>query len=73
MHTGDERFARAVLATQVTNFLATDTRQFRGFTLLGANLDFFDQVSDYRDPKELIPALDLRCDLLDLIPRSVWA
>jgi hypothetical protein len=71
--TGDQRFARAVLSPQVTNFLKTDTRQFRGFTLLGANLDFFDQVSDYRDPKELIPALDLRCDLLDLIPRSVWA
>jgi hypothetical protein len=73
VHTGDERFARAVLSPPVTNFLKTDTRQFRGFTLLGANLDFFDQVGDHCDPKELVPALDLRCDLLDLIPRSVWA
>ncbi|WP_326569299.1 hypothetical protein VSH64_47485 [Amycolatopsis rhabdoformis] len=71
--TGDERFARAVLVPQVTHFLKTDPRKFRGFTLLGANLDFLDSGSDQRDPEKLVAALDLRCDLLDLVPRSVWA
>jgi hypothetical protein len=41
--------------------------------LLGANLDVGDPIDDHRNPAELIPALDLRCDLLDLVPRSAWA
>jgi hypothetical protein len=70
---GDDRFAAAVLNPRMIHFLLTDQRQSRGFTLLGDNLDVFDPVSDHRDPNELIPALDLRCDLLDLIPPAVWA
>ncbi|SEP51629.1 hypothetical protein [Amycolatopsis saalfeldensis] len=73
VRTGDERFARAVLAPAVIEFLKTDQRQHRGFTLLGGKLDFLDRVADHRDPRELVPALDLRCDLLDRVPRSVWA
>jgi hypothetical protein len=73
VHTGDDRFARAVLVPQVTHFLKTDPRRFRGFTLIGANLRVNDRLTDHRDPEELVAALDLRCDVLDLIPRSVWA
>ncbi|WIX78831.1 hypothetical protein QRX50_47150 [Amycolatopsis carbonis] len=73
VRTGDDRFARAVLVPQVTHFLKTDPRPFRGFTLLGANLAFGDRITDHRDLDKLVAALDLRCDLLDLIPRSVWA
>ncbi|MBB4685339.1 hypothetical protein [Amycolatopsis jiangsuensis] len=81
----DEQFARAVLAPPVTHFLKTDPRKFKGFTINGPYLDFMDPFYqhsnpeertssfDHRDPELLIPALDLRCDLLDLIPRSVWA
>ncbi|MEU4670592.1 hypothetical protein AB0F91_22045 [Amycolatopsis sp. NPDC023774] len=71
--TGDDRFARAVLAPPVTHFLKTDPRQFRGFSLFGANFEVYDRLADHRDPEELVAALDLRCDLLELIPRSVWA
>jgi hypothetical protein len=71
--TGDERFARIVLTPQVTQFLLTDPRPFRSVMLLGANLDVSDPIDDHRNPAELIPALDLRCDLLDLVPRSAWA
>jgi hypothetical protein len=71
--TGDERFARIVLTPQVTQFLLTDPRPFRSVMLLGANLDVGDPIDDHRNPAELIPALDLRCDLLDLVPRSAWA
>jgi hypothetical protein len=73
VRSGDDRFARAVLAPPVTEFLKADPRQFRGFTLYGANLDFIDRVEDHLDPAALIPALDLRCDLLDRVPASVWA
>ncbi|GAA3584575.1 hypothetical protein GCM10022222_81580 [Amycolatopsis ultiminotia] len=81
----DERFARAVLTPPVTHFLKTDPRKFKGFLINGPNLDFLDPFYrnsdpakptssfDHRDPDLLIPALDLRCDLLDLIPRSVLA
>ncbi|HEV7979672.1 hypothetical protein [Amycolatopsis sp.] len=71
--TGDGRFAQTVLTPQVTRFLLTDPRPFRSVMLLGANLDVGDPIDDHRDPAELIGALDLRCDLLDLVPRSAWA
>ncbi|MET7989327.1 hypothetical protein ABZU76_00305 [Amycolatopsis sp. NPDC005232] len=71
--TGDDRFAQAVLVPQVTHFLKTDPRQFRGFSLFGANFEVYDRLVDHRDPEKLVAALDLRCDLLDLVPRSVWA
>ncbi|MFI5609285.1 hypothetical protein [Amycolatopsis sp. NPDC051903] len=72
VRTGDDRFARAVLVPPVTHFLKTDPRPFRGFTVIGANLDFFDRVTEHRDPATLVAALDLRCDLLELIPRPAW-
>ncbi|MCU1679533.1 MAG: hypothetical protein JWQ81_272 [Amycolatopsis sp.] len=69
---GDDRFAQAVLNPRMIQFLLADQRAPRGFMLLGDQLDVLDPVSDHRDPAELIPALDYRCDLLDLIPPSVW-
>lgn len=73
MRTGDDRSARAVLVPPVTHFLKTDPRPFRGFTVIGANLDFFDGVTDHRGPGKLVAALDLQCDLLELISRSAWS
>lgn len=46
---------------------------FRGFMLIGDQLDLFDPVSDHRDPEQLVPALELRCDIFDRVPASVWA
>jgi hypothetical protein len=75
--TENEQFALAVLNPQLIQFLVSDQRltdqhKFRGFLLLGDQLDVLDPVSDHRDPAELIPALDLRCDILDRIPPRVW-
>jgi hypothetical protein len=69
----DGWFAAAVLTPPVIQFLLTDPRPSRGFTLIGDHLDVFGPVADHRDPALLIPALDLRCDLLDLIPATVWS
>lgn len=70
--TGDLDFAHAVLVPEVTRFLTTDPRQFWGFTVIGGNLDVVDRVVEHRDPARLVAALDLRCDLLELIPREAW-
>ncbi|HVW42249.1 MAG TPA: hypothetical protein VHC18_12945 [Amycolatopsis sp.] len=70
--TESEPFARAVLTPQVANFLAGAPPHVRGFAVYGDHFDVQDRVTDHRDPAQLIPALDLRCDLLDLIPASVW-
>lgn len=48
-------------------------RQYKGFWQLGDQLDVLDPVSDHREPAELILALDVRCDILDLIRQRVWA
>lgn len=69
----DDRFAAVVLNPRMTRILLADARDFRGFSLLGDQLDVIDPVGDHRDPGRLIPALDLRCDLLDLIPAEAWA
>ncbi|WAL64242.1 hypothetical protein ORV05_25135 [Amycolatopsis cynarae] len=71
--TESEPFARAVLTPQVVNFLMNAPRQVTGFAVYGDHFDLHDIIDDHRDPAELVPALDLRCDLLDLIPASVWA
>lgn len=71
--TENESFARAVLTPQVVNFLATAPPHVRGFAFYGDQFDVHDAVTDHRDPAQLVPALDLRCDLLDLIPPAVWA
>lgn len=71
--TDSEAFAAAVLTPALTQFLLADKRKFRGFQFVGDQFEVFDQVSDHRDPAELIPALDLRCDILDRIPTAVWA
>jgi hypothetical protein len=68
----DERFARAVLNPTMIQFLLTDPRRFRDMTLLGDHIDLTDPLDDHRDPALLIPALDLRCDLLDRVPPSAW-
>lgn len=71
--TESEPFARAVLTPQVVQFLLTDRRQAQGFAVYGDQFDVHDVVTDNRDPAQLVPALDLRCDLLDRIPPTVWA
>lgn len=69
----DERFARAVLTPGLVDFVLRDPRGIRGFWFRGAWFDVHDALTDHRDPAELVPALDLRCDLLDRVPRHVWA
>ncbi len=69
----DERFARTVLNPAVMQYLLGSPAQFRSMSLLGDHIDFGDQVPDHRDPAQLIPALDRRCDVLDQIPQSAWA
>ncbi|MEU6646889.1 hypothetical protein ABZ863_30730 [Saccharomonospora sp. NPDC046836] len=66
--TEDDRFGHAVLGTALVEFLLTDPREFRGVYLRGEYLDVLDPVQDHRDPDELVPALDLRCDILDRMP-----
>lgn len=68
----DERFARAVLNPAVIHYLVHTPRKFRAMSLLADHLDFADRVTDHRDPEQLIPALDMRCDVLDRIPQSAW-
>jgi hypothetical protein len=69
----DDRFAAEVLNPRMIQLLLVAPGSFRGFWLLGGQIDMLDPVSDHRDPAELIPALDRRCDLLDLIPTTAWA
>ncbi|KAA9152228.1 hypothetical protein FPZ12_037275 [Amycolatopsis acidicola] len=66
-------FAAAFLSPALTEFLLRDPRPFRGFILRGDHLDALDRIGDHRDPEELIPALDLRCDILDRVPAAAWA
>lgn len=69
----DEGFAGTVLNPSMVEFLMADDRPMRGFTMLGDQFDVVDPVRDHRDPAELVPALDLRCDLLDRVPASAWS
>jgi hypothetical protein len=69
----DEGFARAVLNPAVIQYLLNSPRKFQSMGLLADHIDFADRVTDHRDPEQLIPALDLRCDVLDRIPQTVWA
>lgn len=69
----DERFARAVLTPAVIQYLLNAPRRFQAMSLLADHIDFVDQVTDHRDPEQLIPALDMRCDVLDRVPQSAWA
>lgn len=69
----DPRFAIAALSPALIDFLLHDQRSFRDFRLFADHIEVLDRISDHRDPAELIPALDLRCDILDRIPASVWA
>ncbi|EHY90670.1 hypothetical protein [Saccharomonospora azurea] len=71
--TEDEAFARAVLVPDLVRFLVTDPRASRGFAIYGDQLNAHDIVGDHRDPQKLVPALDLRCDILDRIPTFVWS
>jgi hypothetical protein len=72
--TDDDRFAHDVLHTRMMRFLLDEPRQFQEFWLIGDVIDASHPLTDHhRDPAELIPALDLRCDILDLVPQAVWA
>ncbi|NKQ56467.1 hypothetical protein HFP15_26675 [Amycolatopsis sp. K13G38] len=68
----NEQFARAVITPQVASFVMNAPREVTGFAVYGDQFTVDDRVGDHRDPDRLIPALDLRCDLLDLIPAMVW-
>ncbi|GLZ34759.1 hypothetical protein Lesp02_69460 [Lentzea sp. NBRC 105346] len=70
----DQRFAADVLHTRMQRFLVDEQRPFRGLVMVGDVIDVVgDQQNEHRDPRQLIPALDLRCDILDLVPDTVWA
>lgn len=71
--TNNRQFALDVLAPQLAQFLLSTSRGYRGFWLQGDYIDALDRVSDHRDPQQLVPALDFRCDILDRIPEHVWA
>lgn len=68
----DEAFARAVLVPDVVDFLLTDERDCRGFWIRGTQFDAYNATGEHRDPIVLAADLDVRCDLLDRIPRHVW-
>lgn len=68
----DERFTRTVLNPAVIEYLLNTPRKFQSMSFLADHIDFSDQVTDHRDPEQLIPALDLRCDVLDRVPQSAW-
>ncbi|MPZ01051.1 MAG: hypothetical protein GEU97_24420 [Actinophytocola sp.] len=72
VHGEDEQFARAVLHPALIKFLLTDPRQPRAFWLGGGYIDALHEMGDHIDPNNLVPALDLRCDILDRIPQQVW-
>ncbi|EHK87273.1 hypothetical protein SZMC14600_11203 [Saccharomonospora azurea SZMC 14600] len=69
----DPSFAAAVMNPDLVHLLLAQPDQFRGFMLLGDQLDVFDSLHDHRDPIQLVAALDLRCDILDRIPAFVWS
>jgi hypothetical protein len=69
----DNRFAQAVLHPRMIQFLLHDPRPFRAVLMTADTIDLTDPIQDHRDPLDLIPALDLRCDILDLVPLAVWA
>jgi len=72
----DDGFAHTVLSPAVMQYLLTEIVPLSPSTdmmLLGDHIDLSDPVTDHRDPAQLIPALDRRCDLLDRIPQSAWA
>lgn len=64
----DPGFAQAVLHPRMVDFLLHDPREFRAVLMLADTIDLTDPITDHRDPQALIPALDLRCDILDLMP-----
>ena len=68
----DPRFAAAVVSPELADFLLAEQRRLRGVMLFADHVDALDQITDHRDPAQLIPALDLRCDILDRIPTAVW-
>lgn len=70
----DPQFAADVLHTRMQRFLVDEQRPFQEFWMIGDIIDMAgDSCVEHRDPRQLIPALDLRCDLLDLVPQVVWA
>ncbi|HEX8869392.1 MAG TPA: hypothetical protein VF821_27270, partial [Lentzea sp.] len=68
----DESFALAVLAPPVVEFLLNDDRGCKGFWIRGTQFDAHNATGEHRDPTVLAGGLDIRCDLLDRIPRHVW-
>lgn len=71
--TEHESFARAVLNPELVGYLKTIPSSVRGLWFLGDRLEVDDLTGDHRDPHRLLPALDLRCDILDRISPSVWS
>ncbi|MBK1786809.1 hypothetical protein [Prauserella cavernicola] len=73
VRTKNAQFATAALSPDLVQYLLEGQARLRGFMLIGDQLEVFDAISEHRDPRELIPALDLRCDILDRMPAAVWA
>lgn len=69
----DPNFTAAVMTPDLVALLLSERGQFSGFMLLGDQLDVFDPIGDHCDPNQLVAALDLRCDILDRVPASVWS
>lgn len=67
----DSRQAADLLSPALVDFVLANQRKIHGFMLFGDHLDVLDPVREHRDPAELIPALDLRCDLLDRISAAL--
>ncbi len=61
------------MTPELVALLLSERGQFSGFMLLGDQLDVFDPIGDHCDPNQLVAALDLRCDILDRVPASVWS
>jgi hypothetical protein len=70
----DQQFAADVLHPQMQRFLVEEQRAFQEWWMIGDIVEVSgDACSEQRDPRELIPALDLRCDILDRVPQVVWS
>ncbi|HVW42250.1 MAG TPA: hypothetical protein VHC18_12950 [Amycolatopsis sp.] len=69
----DPRFAAAAMSPALIGLLLAEQRRLRGIMLFADHVDALDQITDHRDPAQLLPALDLRCDIIDRIPTAVWA
>ncbi|WP_051899143.1 DUF3137 domain-containing protein [Sciscionella sediminilitoris] len=72
IQSADDRFASDVLNPRMMAFLLDDRRRFRGFSITLDKFEVQEPSREENNVAELLAALDLRCDLLELIPDFVW-